>query len=404
MRGWRRNFATLWVSQFVAMVAFSAVLPFLPLYVQYLGVRDPRQAAVWAGLLGSSSAVTMALMAPVWGALADRYGRKLMVQRALFGGGTVVGLMGLVSDVFQLLVLRIIQGGVSGTVTAARVLAASIVPASHLGMAMGLMQTAIFVGSSAGPLLGGFIADHLGFRAAFFTTAGLLLATGLAVMVLVHEEFQPSTVQKAQKRLRDDLRWLLAMRPLVALIVVLYAVQVGTMVVSPILPLFIQSLTGPGQPAAAIAGTIIGATAASSALASVVAGRLGDRIGHRRVLTVCAMGAALLYAPQALVATPGQLLVLRVLMGLFMGGVLPSAMAMIGLLTPAENRGWVYGLTASASSLGNATGPLLGALVAASLDLRAVFLVTAGVLLGVAVWVASVVPEAVALSAHTARS
>lgn len=391
---WRRNFYILWASQLVAMLAFGAALPFLPLYIRHLGVEDTREQAIWAGALASSAAIAMAVMAPVWGSLSDRHGRKVMIERAMLGGAVFVGAMGLVHNVQQLLVLRLAQGTVSGTVTAARTLVASIAPRRQLGSALGMMQMAAFVGSSGGPLVGGFVADHFGYRSAFAVTAGLLFASGASVALFVQERFAPPEAGgKRPPGLFENVRLVTGTPQLAAMVVVLFAVQVGGMVVSPILPLFIQSLTGSGEQVASTAGMILGATAGASALSAVVVGRISDRVGYRPVLAVCAIGAGVLYAPQMLVTSPYQLLALRVAMGAFSGGVLPSAMAIIGLASPPESRGWVYGLTASASSLGNAVGPLLGATVAASLGLRDVFAVTAVIMTAVGIWVASVVRE-----------
>lgn len=313
----------------------------------------------------------------------------------MFGGGLIVGSMALVANVHELLALRIIQGTLSGTVTAARVLAASIVPSERLGFAMGLMQTAIFVGSSAGPALGGFLSDNYGFRTAFVFTGVTLAITGVSVVCLVEERFQrPSeSSRKGTGSIADSLRLVARSQQLLAMIVSLFLVQVAGMVVSPILPLFIQSLAVPGQPVASVAGVIMGSTAGASAVAAVVLGRVSDRVGYRRILMICALGAGLVYVPQVFARSTWELLVLRTVLGLFMGGVMPTAMAIIGLITPPESRGWVYGLTASASSLGNAIGPLLGASVAATLGLRGVFAVTAVFLIVVGVWVSWAVRE-----------
>src|SRR5919202_2113810 len=170
---WRRKFVTLCCAQLLALLGFSMALPFLPLYIQHMGVAEPRAAARWAALMTSGSGVVMATLAPVWGALADRYGRKPMVARALLGGGLMVGLMSLARSPGQLLALRTTQGAFSGTVSASRTLLASVAPPAELGFALGMMQTAMFVGNSAGPLIGGIVADRFGFATTFVFTAAI---------------------------------------------------------------------------------------------------------------------------------------------------------------------------------------------------------------------------------------
>jgi DHA1 family multidrug resistance protein-like MFS transporter len=388
---WRRTFVALCASQTIAMLAFSMALPFLPLYVQRLGVEDPRAAARWAGAMAAGGAVIMAVMAPVWGAIADRYGRKPMVARALIGGGAIVALMGLVRSPEQLMALRIVQGAFSGTVSASRTLLASTAPPADLGFALGMMQTASFVGNSAGPLVGGLVADRFGFGLTFLLTGFLLIAGGGVVLRLVHEDFTPPAGHAGADRRgwRGAVGDTAGVPGLAALIGVLFFVQAGTSAVSPVLPLFVASLLpGDHGSVASLAGLILGATAVTSAVAAGLGGKLGDRVGHERVMAACTICGGLLYFPQALVTAPWQLLGLRAALGVFSGGLMPGVMATIAVRSPAASRGWIFGLTATATSLGNAAGPALSAAAAGALGLRATFVLTGLVTTAVGVWVA----------------
>jgi MFS transporter, DHA1 family, multidrug resistance protein len=389
---WRRTFVTLCAAQAMAMLAFGMALPFLPLYVQELGITDPRDAARWAGVTSACGMVVMATLAPIWGTLADRHGRKAMVVRALFGGGITVALMALARSPLQLLALRTVQGAFSGTVSATRTLVASVAPAAELGFTLGVMQTAAFIGTSIGPLMGGLIADRYGYPVAFGFTGVLLVCAGIAVLLLVHEDFSPPAPQPAgdtHTGLRGSLRLILDVPGLAALIGTLFFVQAGMGAISPILPLFVQSLL-PSDAArvASLSGLILAATAVTSAFAAGIAGKLGDRIGHERLLAVCAIGGGLLYLPQALVTSPWQLLALRALLGVFTGGLFPGVMATIAIRSPAARRGWIFGVTATATALGNGAGPLVGAWVAGAFGLRAAFVFTAAALTAAGVWVA----------------
>jgi DHA1 family multidrug resistance protein-like MFS transporter len=387
-RAWKRNFFFLWLSQLTAIASFASALPFLPLYVQTLGIADPGEAAVWAGAMTSGGGLTMAVMAPVWGILADRYGRKPMVTRSMVVGGAIAATMSLVSDVRHLLALRTLQGAFSGTVAAGRTLAASIVPAERLGQCLGLMATATFVGSSAGPLVGGLIAGRFGFRAAFVVTGAGLALSGIAVFVFVKEGFRRPTAAHT-RGLRASLTALAGLPQIRAVVLAMLVVQIGQMAASPILPLYVQELSGESPvDAASTAGLVLGSAAVTSAIAASVGGRLGDVVGHRRVLAVATVAAGLLYLPQALVATPWQLLAVRALIGVFAGGIQPVGMAIVALGTPPERRGLVFGLTTTATSLGNTVGPLLGASIASAVSLRASFVFTAAMLTGAGLWIA----------------
>lgn len=387
---WRRTFITLCCSQCLALLAFSMALPFLPLYLQSMGVSDPQAAARWAGAMTSGSGLVMALMAPIWGTIADRYGRKPMVTRALFGSGVIVGLMSLAHSPVQLFSLRTIQGAFSGTVAASRTLLASVAPAAELGFALGMMQTAQFLGNSAGPLLGGVIADHFGYATTFLFTAAIQIVAGMAVLFLVHEKFTRPVPGPDDPKggIVAAFKIVWTLPGLAALIGTLFFVQAGVSAIAPVLALVVDSMM-PGQQSsvASMAGLILGSTAVTSAVAAVVAGRLGDRVGHERLIAFCAICGGLLYVPQALVNSVWHLLALRTALGIFDGGLMPSVMATIALRTPVRRRGWVFGLTATATALGNAAGPAAGAAAASFFGLRASFLLTAVVLTTAGVWV-----------------
>ncbi|HEU5317525.1 MAG TPA: MFS transporter [Chloroflexota bacterium] len=385
---WKRTFWTLCACQCVAMLAFGMATPFLPLYVQSMGVGDARNAARWAGLMSSGGMLVMAAIAPVWGTIADRHGRKPMVTRALFGGGAVVAVMGFARSPEQLLALRLVQGLFSGTVSATRTLVTSVAPAEQLGYVLGMMQTAAFLGNTAGPLVGGVIADHVGYGPSFVVTGVLLTATGVAVLRLVQEDFsRPAVTEPGARGLVAAWRLVAGSPGLLALIATLFFVQAGMSAVQPVLPLFVGELAGNGAGVATLSGLMLGAGAATGALAAGFAGRVGDRLGHTRVVGGCALLGALFYLPQALVHAPWQLLALRALQGTFTGGLIPGVMAIIAVGTPVERRGLIFGLTATATSLGSAAGPAAGAAVASVFGLRGAFVVTAAVLSLAGVWV-----------------
>lgn len=383
---WRRNLTALWVAQAMSMVAFSFVFPFFPLYIQTLGIPDPNEAAEWAGVITAATAISMAIAQPIWGNMSDRLGRKPMVVRSMIGGAVTITLMGFVQSPQQLLVLRFAQGAVTGTVAAANALAASSVPRNRLGFALGVMQVAVFAGTSAGPLVGGVIADRWGFRVPFFAAALLMALGALVVVTLVHEQFTPAPAGAQKRGTLGEMRSLLALQSLPLLATVVFMIQLGGVIISPVLSLFISDITG-GQDPGTAAGLVLAATGASSAVAALAFGRIGDRIGHTRILVACLAGSAVTYFPQALVSQVWQLLVLRMLLGVALGGLMPSANALLAGLVPRERRGSVFGLTASATAMANAVGPISGALIAANLGMRMVFTVTGALYLVGCGWV-----------------
>ncbi|MHB0869982.1 MAG: MFS transporter [Chloroflexota bacterium] len=372
---WQRNLAALVLAQAMNMVAFSFVFSFFPLYIQTIGVRGTEEAAQWSGAIIAAAAVSMAVSQPIWGNLADRWGRKPMLMRSFLGASVVLTLMGMVQSPEQLLALRFIQGLVTGTVAAGNALVAASVPKRRLGFALGLMQVAFFFGTSVGPLMGGVMADLWGFRVPFFA-AGVLLAIGLLVVaVFVREEFTPPSSAASHAGVWTQSRALLAMPVFPILLTVLFLIQLGNVIVSPVLSLFIAQLNA-NEKAGTAAGIVLAATGAASAVSALVLGRLGDRIGHAVILPVCLVGAALAYFPQGLVQQVWQLLLLRVLLGLFLGGLMPSANALLANLVPRERRGAVFGLSSGAQAMANFVGPLSGAAITTHWGLRAIFAIT----------------------------
>jgi DHA1 family multidrug resistance protein-like MFS transporter len=378
---WKRNLYVIWVAELVAIAGFAVIFPFLPFFVQELGITDSQQVKLWSGALFATQAVTMAIFAPIWGSVADRYGRKLMVQRAMFGGAVVLAAMGFVENVWQLAILRAIQGMITGTVPAATTLVASSTPRDRSGYALGLLQMAVWTGASVGPLLGGLVADTWGYRAAFWVTGSLLFIAGLTVWRFVEEEFEPPKRdgEGSDDGFWDGLKVVVRDRGLVSIFSIRFIVRTAVRLMGPVLPLFIQGLVPPTGRVATITGLISGVRAAAGAIGAVTLGRASDRLGYRRVLLTCAVGTAILYIPQFFVTNPWQLLVLQGAVGLVMSGVLASISALLANLAPEGRQGAVYGVDSSVVAMANAVGPMLGASVAAAIGLRASFLLTAGI-------------------------
>jgi DHA1 family multidrug resistance protein-like MFS transporter len=349
--------------------------------VQELGVTELEQVEFWSGLLFASYAVAMAILSPIWGSVADRYGRKLMVERAMFGGAVVMGAMGFVQNVQQLLVLRALQGCLTGTIAAATTLVASSVPRQRSGQALGLLQMAVYSGASAGPLLGGLVADHFGYRVAFVVTGGLLFLAGITVAVFVHEEFD-SPPHEAGSRKGDfwlGVRAVFRSPELLGVLGIELMMRLGTKIMGPVLPLFVQKLAPGTARIASLVGLITGLGAATSAVGAILLGRASDRLGYRTVLLACVLGIAVVYVPQFFVTTPVQLLILQAAVGAAMGGGLAAIGAMLANLSPEGREGAVYGLDWSAVAVANGLGPMTGAAVSVGLGLRAPFLFAAGI-------------------------
>jgi len=386
---WKRNLRAIWFAELVAIVGFTVVIPILPLYVRELGVTGEIETRLWSGVIFSAQAITMAIFGPIWGALSDRYGRKVMVERAMLAGALIMTLMGLVRTPQQLTLLRALQGALTGTVTAATALVATSAPDEKAGYALGTLQMAIYVGASAGPLVGGVVADTLGYRSAFFVTGALLLAAAVCVLVLVEEpERSDSDAEDHRDRLEgvaihrrvlNHLSPFFASAPLLAVLAMHLILRLAARLPRPTMPLFVESVAPAEARIATLTGLISGANALGGAFGGRQLGVLGDRVGYRTILLSCALGSVLCYIPQSLVAHSIWLIPLQALAGLAMGGILAAISASLAALAPRGREGIVYGVDASVVSVANAVGPMTGSALAAGLGLRAPFLAAAAV-------------------------
>ncbi len=398
MSRWRRILYVSFIAQIAAIVGFSFVYPFLPLYIQSLGVHG-RTAALWSGVISFALSLAMALSAPVWGTLADRYGRKPMVVRAMASGTALIALLAIAPNVWWVLVLRILQGVFTGSVSASQALVASVTPRDKMAFSMGLMQSAVFSGAAIGPLVGGYCNDHLGFRGTFLAGAAMLLVGTILVVLFVDEEFQPLPAGAARRvNPYTNMRSIAASPGLTAMALVMFMAEFGNVAPAPVLPLFISGLRGvPHAHGLAQTSTAVGLTLAVAGICAAAASwqiqRFSDRLGYRRVLIIATALAGLFYAPAFFVDSLWQLVLVRAAIGFCLGAAMPTSSAIVGLVTPENRRASAYSLTASASSFGLAAGPLVGGALGAVFGLRVVFLLTAVVLLLVAGAVAAIVPE-----------
>jgi len=374
---WKRTLYIMFTAQFMVAVGFSSIFPFLPFYVQELGTNTNWSLEFLSGMVYSSQAFTMMISAPIWGTLADRMGRKLMVERAMFGGAVLLLLMAFAQSAEHVVILRAIQGMVTGTVAAANALVAGEAPRKHTGYAMGLLQVGFGSGLAIGPLVGGAVADAFGYSETFYVTAGMLFLAGLLVLAGVQENFQP-TEKMPGTRFGFKSRWsaIIKTKGVPITFGMRFLGSLARMMVIPIIPLFIGMLMVDPERLNTFTGLLMGSASAATTLSAFYFGRLGDKIGHRSVLIGCSLTAALLYLPQARVASAWQLMVFQVLVGIAVGGIIPTVSALLAGYTNHGEEGAVYGLDNSINAAGRAIAPLLGAWVATLFGLRATFTAT----------------------------
>ncbi|HCJ6371976.1 MULTISPECIES: multidrug efflux MFS transporter [unclassified Citrobacter] len=381
MESWRVNLISVWFGCFFTGLAISQILPFLPLYISQLGVTSHEALSMWSGLTFSVTFLISAIVSPMWGSLADRKGRKLMLLRASLGMAIAILLQAFATNVWQLFLLRGVMGLTSGYIPNAMALVASQVPRERSGWALSTLSTAQISGVIGGPLMGGFIADHVGLRAVFCITAALLVVSFLVTLFLIKEGVRPAI--KKSERLSGKA--VFASLPYPALVISLFfttmVIQLCNGSIGPILALFIKSMVPDSSNIAFLSGLIASVPGISALISAPRLGKLGDRIGTERILMATLIFAVVLFFAMSWVTTPLQLGILRFLLGFADGAMLPAVQTLLVKYSSEQITGRIFGYNQSFMYLGNVAGPLMGATVSAMAGFRWVFIATASIVL-----------------------
>ncbi|GGF12275.1 MFS transporter [Aliidongia dinghuensis] len=371
---WRRNLYVCLTGSFTTIVAMTLLLPFLPLYVEQLGVADHAAIVQWSGVAYGATFFAAALVAPLWGRLGDRYGRKLMLVRASLGMAVAMSLMGMAENVWQLTALRLFVGLAGGYASGSTILVATQTPKARSGWALGMLSSGIMAGNLVGPLIGGALPPLIGIRGTFQLAGGVIFLTFLATCFLIREERRP----KAERKARAQVGWssIPDARPVVAMLATGTLLMVANMSIEPIITVYVAELVHDAAQVTLVAGVVMSAAALGSILSAARLGRLADRIGHWNVIVAALAVSALLLIPQAFVTAGWQLILLRFLMGLALGGLLPCITSVIRHNVPDGIAGTMLGYATSSQYVGQVAGPLIGGFFGGRLGMPSVFLGT----------------------------
>ena len=384
---WRRNLAVCLLGSFTTIVAMTLLLPFLPIYVEQLGVSDRAAIAQWSGVAYGATFFAAALVAPLWGRLADRYGRKLMLIRASLGMAVAMSLIGMAHNVWELVGLRLFAGFAGGYASGSTILVATQTPKARSGWALGMLTSGIMAGNLVGPLIGGALPPLIGIRGTFWLAGGVIFLTFIATTVFIKEDKRPASTKKATAQ--AGWSQIPDKRPVVAMLVMGLLLMLANMSIEPIITIYVGQLVDASR-VTIVSGIAMSAAALGSILSASRLGRIADRSGHWRVMIGALVVSALLLIPQAFVTTGWQLVALRFLMGLALGGLLPCVTSIIRHNVPDGIVGRVLGYSTSSQYAGQVVGPLLGGFVGGHIGMRAVFLGTS-LLMGLGAVYASLV-------------
>lgn len=388
MEQWKINLIVLWIGQFLVNAGMTMILPFMSLYLQFdLGLTDKHEIGIWAGIIFAGNFVTSFIFQPIWGKYADRYGRKVMLLRSGFGMSVAMVLMGFATAPWQLLLLRMLNGTISGFNPASVSLVSATTPKDKMGFAMGTLQSGGIAGTILGPLIGGVLADTIGYRPIFYLTGSLMFAASLLALWIVKDPFnKTAAANKEQASVREGLLRLAKVPGLLPLYAVTFLIQFSMMNSMTLIPLFVQDLHGSTANLALWAGLVSSVTGLSNMAASPLLGKLSDRTGSEKILGISLIGAAVCFIPQALSHTVWQLLASRFALGIFLGGLNPSVNSLIRKYTPDGMEGRAYSFNSSTLALGNMVGPIVGGALSGLIGIQGLFAMSSVFLFGGTLW------------------
>lgn len=384
MERWKLNLYTIWLTQVISLMSFNFGLPFLSFYIQDMGVTDPSNIKMFVGILTSLTAVSMAIMSPVWGRLADKHGKKLMLLRAIFAGGLVLICIGFATNVYQLMFLRFLQGVFTGSATAASALVASSAPDNRLGYALGFLATSSQVGSSVGPALGGMVAESFGYRNSFILGGVLLIVDFLLVLFLVQDSNTTSDIRIKINPVEEEQvqkkpfygTWLLVG------MVLIFFVRFTTTIFNPYMPIYVQEKLGTLQGASRITGLVSGFIGIMTAMSGFILGSLSDRYNRVNLLKIYAFLSFLVALPLFLAQEIWTMALIYGIMMFMLGGIDPIIMSVSCARVDRNQRGRLFGLQGLISAIGWGLSPLLGSVVSINFSVKAILLVIPMLLLG----------------------
>ncbi len=377
---WRRNLLIIAFSQFLAMMGMGSVIPFLPLYIRELGVTNLAQAQIWSGLVFSGPYILSILAVPVWGALGDKYGRRMMVVRAIIGLGIAMALMGFAQNIWQLFFLRVFQGVVSGFIAASLSFVSANTPRVRSGFAMGFLQSAQSAGNILGPLFGGVLSDLIGIRPVFWVTALLCFICGVMVQFWVKEE-KAGFNHQLELSVFKNFKFVMTQKELRLIILMIIISQAGIFFTMPIFPFFVESLHAPQKYLSTITGSLVGIIGVFSIIFAPAWGRRNDKKDYHKTITVATLiiGVALLL--HAFATNYIMLFPLRIIIGIFIAAVIPTFYTVLSKKSSDDNVGGIMGIASSASLFGALISFLTCGYVSSFLGINACFIISGLLLL-----------------------
>jgi len=390
MELWKKNLIILWVGCVIGGIAFSLVSPFLPMLLQEVGAKT--NIEFLSGLAFSATFITSAMIGPVWGTLADKYGRKQQILRAGFGIAFVYIAMSFSTNPYHVILSRLLLGLFNGFIPSAIAMVATNTPEEHLGYALGFINTGYSFGAIAGPMVGGYMSSFFGLRKTL-VIAGIVLAFATIVVLVGTKEEVPSD-RTIKFRIIKDIKMAFSFKILAAMFIIMMIYNLSMNIIQPILPLMVQDLAlSSSQDPAVMTGIIFSLAGFATVLGAPFWGKYGQKNTYKKAMTIGLTGGAIFSFLLVFANSVPYVGVTRFFFGLFLAAIAPSATAVLAKNVPNKFRSRILSINSSVSQIGSAAGPMIGGAVAGFWSLNSVFALTGIGLVGIMIWMRSLTLE-----------
>lgn len=374
MNLWKRNLLVLWVALFFAAAGLSAVIPFLPLFIRELGVTSLAETSKWSGYNFSAPFLVSFFVIPIWGALGDKYGQKLMTLRAIFGLAVAMILMAYSQNVVQLFIFRVLQGALSGFYPAALALAVYTAPKDRTGYALGIIQSASTSGTVIGPLLGGFFSQLFGFRSVFLIVGAIILVCAFLVLIFLKEEKSQTTDSEPTFTVMENWKLVISTKELLIAGFLIFMSSLAVALLAPIFVLYVETFNVSVNALPLTTGVLYSILGLFATVSSVFLGKQIDVKGVKKNLLISSIIIGGMYFLHYFVYQVAVLIPIRIVLGLGIGILIPVLFTALSKSVPLNRKAGIMGIGSSFQILGNMIGPVCSGFLGAAFGVRYAFL------------------------------
>lgn len=378
-RRWMTLTGLFALASFVEIILYSNLGAFTPVYLQQIGFDDS-SIRFWTGILASVGMLLGFWFVPMWGVLADRYGRKPLIVRSFAVEAVACVLMALAPNIWVFMLGRMLTGLALGNTGLMFASISEHAPRNRVGFAIALVSGSQPLGGVLGALVGGYIVSAFGVNALWWFDAGLIALVFGMLVLLYREPFKPQVTPPIFNMLRRALGAVVTTPVVVKYFSFSFVAMTGFFMTYPFLSTRVIELAPPGADIGATIGIVFGIAGIATLLATPTWGALADRFGHERLLLIVPLLTSLAYLPLFFASDVTQFTIGYFVLSCFSPAINGLTFATIGLQAPAEKRNAVMSMLYMPLHAAIVLGPTLASVL--TTQVRQVFLLSSAAVFG----------------------